>query len=484
MDTNGKPLIFVTVGTDHHPFDRLIEWVDGWLANGGQSKARVVVQRGASSRPVRAEGKDFLGAEEMADLMRRANALVCHGGPGTIMEGRGAGLVPIVVPRRRILGEVVDDHQLRFAARLSELGEARLAGSRDQLFGFLDRVVEDPEAFRSNSLPETRGAVTRVATLVDQVVRPRDPVPVLYVGGVGRSGTTLLDRMVGQVPGFCAVGELDNVWLRGLRDNDLCGCGKPFRGCEFWPAVGEVAFGGWDNVDPVRMLQLKARVARHRFAPFLLAPRANPAFRRELDEFSEVLGRLYAAIREVSGAQTIVDSSKYASYALALRQVPALDLRLIHMVRDSHGVVFSWTKRVLRPEVVGHAEYMPTYSPMRMSARWVGYNMMFEGLGRLGVPSMLIRYEDLVRRPGPELRRALAFAGADPRDLDLSFVRGSTIELAPTHGVAGNPMRFKTGEVPLRLDEEWRRGMDPRLRRRVSALTRPMLARYGYRSAP
>jgi hypothetical protein len=58
------------------------------------------------------------------------------------------------------------------------------------------------------------------------------PVRVLYIGGLGRSGSTLLDRMIGQLPGFFSAGEIREVWQQGLRENRPCGCGTPFRP---WP---------------------------------------------------------------------------------------------------------------------------------------------------------------------------------------------------------------------------------------------------------
>jgi glycosyltransferase involved in cell wall biosynthesis len=49
--------------------------------------------------------------------------------------------------------------------------------------------------------------------------------------------------------------------------------------------------------------------------------------------------------------------------------------------------------------------------------------------------------------------------------------------------VAGNPLRFRTGEIPLDLDEAWRRDMPAASRRVVAALTGPWLSRYGYLGA-
>src|SRR5207245_4821641 len=91
----------------------------------------------------------------------------------------------------------------------------------------------------------------------------RDPT-VLYLGGVGRSGSTLVDRILGQVPGLFSGGEIRDLWARGLIENRQCGCGTPFRSCSFWTEVGRRAFGGWDRIDPPGVLLLARSVDRHR----------------------------------------------------------------------------------------------------------------------------------------------------------------------------------------------------------------------------
>ncbi len=89
--TGERPLVFVTVGTDHHPFDRLIQWVDTWLEQRGDGEVDCVIQSGTSARPTRTESTDYLDAEAMAGLMDKANVVVCHGGPGTIMLASSRG---------------------------------------------------------------------------------------------------------------------------------------------------------------------------------------------------------------------------------------------------------------------------------------------------------------------------------------------------------------------------------------------------------
>lgn len=126
-------LVLALVGTDHHPFDRLVDWIDEAAVR--HRGTRFVVQHGASKAPLVAEGHEFLVQERMSRLLRDARVVVCHGGPGTIMDARSAGHVPICVPRDPRYGEHVDGHQLRFS---------ELVGSADVV-----RRVSGAEAFRA-----------------------------------------------------------------------------------------------------------------------------------------------------------------------------------------------------------------------------------------------------------------------------------------------------------------------------------------------
>jgi hypothetical protein len=160
--------------------------------------------------------------------------------------------------------------------------------------------------------------------------------------------------------------------------------------------------------------------------------------------------------------------------------VPGVDLRIVHLARDPRGVAYSWTKEVAKPEVTDRTELMPQYHPTRMSGRWVVYNLLFHLLKAMGTRSVFVRYESLVRSPQRELERILVLT--EPvKAPDLGFVCDGAVELAPTHTVAGNPMRFKQGRVELRMDEEWRREMPPSQRALVAALTWPLMRFYGYR---
>jgi len=295
---------------------------------------------------------------------------------------------------------------------------------------------------------------------------------VLFLGGLGRSGTTLVERMLGQLPGVVGLGEVVHLWQRDLRDGERCGCGEPFRRCRFWSAVGEIGFGGWRRVDVDRVLHLQRTVERTRRIPRLALGPASPVVREYVDYYR----RVYDAAAQVAGARLVVDSSKHSALAWCLRH-GELDLRVAQVVRDPRGVAHSWTRQVVRPESDG--DRMTRYPPVRSALLWNAHNAALGLLARRGVPVLRVRYERLVADPARELRVLAWFAGLDTSTLDLRFDRQVTLERC--HSAAGNPMRFTVGAVPLRRDDAWRRELAPRHRRLVTALCAPLLTAYGYR---
>jgi hypothetical protein len=297
---------------------------------------------------------------------------------------------------------------------------------------------------------------------------------VLFVGGLGRSGSTVLELLLGSLPGVAAIGEVRHLWERGLRDNSLCACGEPFHDCPFWQDVGEQAFGGWGSLDPEQAIAAARAVDRHRQLP---ATAVSSRLRtRELDAYGTMLARLAAAVADVAGARVVVDSSKDPPHGYVLRRAPGIELSAVHIVRDPRGVAYSWAKAVTRPDAPDGA-LMTRTSTARTALMWLDANALVEILARLGVPTSRIRYEDLVADPAAEARKALAVAGLE----DLADgIQGRQVVPGVQHAIAGNPVRFGRRPVELRLDDEWRRVMPARDRRLVTALTAPMLPRYAY----
>lgn len=310
---------------------------------------------------------------------------------------------------------------------------------------------------------------------------------VLYLGGLGRSGTTLLERTLGELPGVCALGEVVHLWQRDLRDGERCGCGSAFSRCEFWTAVGREAFGGWHRVDLDRVLALRAAVERTRHIPRLAGGRLSAGWRARVGSYAGHYAAVYRAAARVTGARLLVDSSKHSALAHCLRWLPhgstGVDLRVAHVVRDARGVAYSWTKTVARPEATG-ADVMTRYSPGRSALLWNAHNAAFDLLARRGVAVRRLRYEDFVADPRQAVRELAAFAGLDIRANPLHFLGDTHVDLRTGHSAAGNPMRFTTGRVPLRPDEAWRDALPAGQRWLVGAICAPQLRRYRYPLRP
>jgi hypothetical protein len=304
---------------------------------------------------------------------------------------------------------------------------------------------------------------------------------VLYITGSGRSGSTLLERILGAVPGFVNVGELIELFRRVAVQDERCGCGLDFSACPFWQQVGKRAFGRWDPSLLTRVTHQQVAVARQRHLPRLLAPAlASSGFRDALEEYASTYASLYRAIATEADAEVIVDASKWPAQALALARTGQIDFRVLHLVRDARGVAYSWQKTgIARPHSV-HGSEMATHRASRTAVRWTTFQLEAAALARTVPHGATVRYEDLVANPRRTLRAALDDLGFDAASDRLDHVTEHGLVLGPSHGLAGNPSRFQHGEVRLRVDDEWRTQMANRPRRVVTAIAWPQLLGYGY----
>jgi hypothetical protein len=300
---------------------------------------------------------------------------------------------------------------------------------------------------------------------------PGDRPGVLYIAGAGRSGSTVVARYLEAAVDACHVGELRYVWSRGVDERQLCECGEPFGQCHFWSAVLAGAYP--DGVAPVRerMAVLSGRVDRLRHVPGNIAVARGRRDSADVEAYADCLVPMYQQVLRVSGSPVVIDSSKDPSYLFALHATGRIDLRVLHLVRDSRAVAFSWTRVKSRPEVHWEDQVMTMRRPTLAARRWMENNLAVELFGRVGPPVHRLRYEDFATDPEAVTSHLVG---------ELSLERRTGPVPDPGHSFSGNPIRFDRTPLRVRPDTAWTTQLDPRERRKVAVISFPLLKKYGY----
>ncbi len=111
-------MIYVTVGNDFRPFDRLVKKMDEITPS---LPERVLIQRGCSIyQPQKASSFDFVSMDAATEYILKSQLVVSHAGIGTVILCRQYGIPLLILPRRRALGEHMNDHQLEIARALEK----------------------------------------------------------------------------------------------------------------------------------------------------------------------------------------------------------------------------------------------------------------------------------------------------------------------------------------------------------------------------
>lgn len=297
---------------------------------------------------------------------------------------------------------------------------------------------------------------------------------LLYICGLSRSGSTLLELAMAAHDSIETAGELQ-VWPHEIIEPAgvlPCGCGRSVPDCEFWRGVRE-------RVDPLR--QMPPRLDHFRethqwgytnrprhFGQFTRRPLA-PDTRRAVERYGQNTAEVVEAIADqyemVAGRRpaVVVDASKDPYRALWLARSNHIDLRVVHLVRDPRGSVHSLSKGVAgrRARTVVAARRAMAWNVENILAQRVLANHLASDQG------LRITYEDLADRPATVLARVARMCGVapDPRAPE----RLASVEV---HSIAGNPMR--QDRRPIAHDLSWRSDMNVVSRVMVSVITAPV----------
>jgi hypothetical protein len=301
-------------------------------------------------------------------------------------------------------------------------------------------------------------------------------VKVIYVVGYGRSGSTILDTVLGSFDDVEGVGELNKLVKGAVIHREYCACGQFVGECDFWNQVRYRWLGNScvDNEKIYYKLQQQfERVRSLVFQPFTRSyQQKNHSLYRDLST------SLYQSISEISRRSAIVDSSKNLPRAYYLLGNSNIELYIIHLVRDGRGVAHSLNQAHSKNLAAGIQQDLEAKSVVRTTILWVVVNLIAEWvISRHARDKVLrVRYEDFARDPTGTVQRIGEMTGIE--SLRQANIVSDTC-FHSGHTVAGNRMRM-SGNVAIRLNESWREKMGIREKTMFETIAGWLLTRYGY----
>jgi len=284
----------------------------------------------------------------------------------------------------------------------------------------------------------------------------------LFILGAQRSGSTLLNLVLGSHSQATAIGE---GWKlnAAVVDNKECTCGQQFRDCPFWSAVA-IAMEkemGWNPMASPGAQVLHRHDIRKLASFFLIAAEkavgqlgARPLSRRILSMVRQTSTMksvvkssfsLLDACLQVSDAALAVDSGKDAFRVDALYRERPNESKVLFLVRDGRGVSASRLGKGRNPTTPNR------FSMKSAASQWKKENQQsLAVVEQLPEDAWIIqRYEEFCESPEQVLRHICSFAGVEYEPQMQAFTTQTH------HNLIGNRMRFSR-EGQIKLDDAWR----------------------------
>lgn len=306
-----------------------------------------------------------------------------------------------------------------------------------------------------------------------------DSVSVVYIVGSGRSGTTLMDTILGSHPKLYGAGELALLSVNEFFHQIYCPCQNRVDECPFWLKVIENWFQRTGLKDLKGHNEFRRQFEGPQMRGFTRLMREKLVRTKDFTEYTRQTTELYRAIREVTGRTMIVDSSAIPMRALSLSMMRDIDLRVIHIIRDARGVAWSLKKGLQADPKAGIGVSETPRPVWRSSLTWIAYNLLASWVCRQ-LPASRVhfcRYEDLSTNSEPVLRKFGEFLQCDFEDIIQQIKSGGALKVGCSF--AGNRMRMK-GEVRLRLDTDWTQMLSPKEKQTVLRMCGWLMRQYGY----
>ncbi len=300
-----------------------------------------------------------------------------------------------------------------------------------------------------------------------------EKIPVIYILSNGRSGSTLLDLLLGSYQNVWTLGEAQNLpWE--VRANRPSGSGKPIQECPFWkPLLPRIPLDKGNY--PIELFRLgeSGKVIRWELLSGLYQGKIPPYYQDAVREYGKLN---YTYFREVWEAaqkerqiniEWLVDASKDPYRLFWLQHSGLFNIKVIHLTKIPPAFVYSTSKYEL-PKA--------TKKVIRMSGRWLVENTIMSLACHSNIaPNSFthLRYEDLARQPDEALQKVSNCLGITLKPKSETDFRSMN-----NYAVSGNKMRWQN--TPIKLDEKWRSCLPQKYQQMVWILTGLTAKKYGY----
>lgn len=275
-------------------------------------------------------------------------------------------------------------------------------------------------------------------------------IPIIYILSNIRSGSTLLDMLLGSHPKIWTLGEIQNLPRTLNYLPQPCGCGQPVEVCSFWSdllpkiPLNEGAHPiGYFSAHPLRSREFRLDLLKDlmRGCPTI---QEKEAFADYVRVNSGLFSVIWEALKNREDADILwmVDASKNANRLFWLQQSQECDLRVIRLVRDVRGYVNS----VTRPN---HERRMV----MLAARRWLFNNFIFMFLCKRVFKAnqvFSLHYKKLASQPAVVLDDIGSWLG-------LEFPGGAHEHFRNyvNHAISGNQTRWL--DTGIQLDDKWKK---------------------------
>ena len=254
---------------------------------------------------------------------------------------------------------------------------------------------------------------------------------LIYIAGSARSGSTLLDIVLGNHSNTFSVGELNKLFKSGLINSELCSCGNVVKDCDIWKDI----IDEWQSQAKLEFSEYSKLVRFYESRKNWV--RLLKELKRPSDRFKIYLNdtkKLYSIISQVTFCDTLIESSKSPNRALILSHIyPKKTLIVVHLLRKFSNVLNSH-KKILKKNLAKGIEESTKKKGVRflfyIIPIWLFENALIYIF--LKKRRKIVTFEDYIKDPSAIAERI--------HGEKVVFVNNYEAE----HLVAGNRLRMKS----------------------------------------